>query len=1110
MIEVRLAHILESLAERVRSSHSFHRFVSPPASVIETANGSPSGPRVLRQDLRDHLRTLVRPGRTVFLLGGPGSGKTTLWWAIAESAARFDPPLLPVPINVQTLADARTRLAIIRRALPQELISNQDLRSLDKERRLLLLIDGLNEIESAATVDEHARRVIQEFVAEREHSAVLATSRLPIPARCRHSTALVRPSVEVLLLPFDEEQMWSVVARHPEVNAEEFRAYLQAGRLYPMASNPHLLSILLEVFVARRGMPVPRSVSDVLHLFFEKKWVEDGRHGLPRDAFRRALASLAWHTRLHSLPTMTAEEQAPVQSPFDSLLLRDPLARQTVLERADKLYFLERHDDDVVFVHERVTDHFAAHFLDQIGKLPEFLWYGREWEQTVAQLAGLRDEVGLREILDGCRRRGRIALWCQVVSANLARVSADDLQQVFAAIATNLYGPRPSRDEAVRGLLIFVPSDAIDGLRGVIANVPPKERPAVQRAIQLMRKLRLTPETFQNARRNDARRARTSGQPGGRPSRAVLERAAHDRRTLANRRVPGKARGAAAKRLGLACDRDAVPVLVTTLRAESESDPVTRGSAATALGSIADRDAVPALLTSLQQDDASNVRGSAATALGSIADRQALPALLSSLQQDTASNVRGSAATALGSIADRQAVPTLLDRLHQEREPDHAVRGSSATALGTIGDRDAVPALLASLRDDPAVDVRGSAATALGSIADARAISGLQAALREENEPDAAVRGAAATALGHIGDRRAVSALLRSISARSELDPAVRGAAATALGTIADRRALPSLLKCLSVSEEPDAAVRGATATALGAIGDRQAVPGLLACLRPQREPDPAVRGAAATALGSIGDIAAVPELLALVQKGRESDVANRGAAAHALGLLGDRRSVPALLDLLGDANAWVRSAAAKALTRIGGKVARQAVIQLLHDPDPKVRGVALSGCVAMPAADLFEPLCDRFEHDEDGINRTNAIKGLSLLRDPRAVAHCLRGLWDTDSGVRGESARALVRLVPELPPPETAQIARRLAQYWLECRDGDTANAIYYALKELPAALAQSTLEALSGSERERSLPEWKRRRWQELREEIALARQCESEADTLRRSEALPTGSS
>jgi len=333
----------------------------------------------------------------------------------------------------------------------------------------------------------------------------------------------------------------------------------------------------------------------------------------------------------------------------------------------------------------------------------------------------------------------------------------------------------------------------------------------------------------------------------------------------------------------------------------------------------------------------------------------------------------------------------------------------------------------------------------------------------------------------------------------------VRGAAATALGLLADRRAVAGLLACLHPEQEAAPAVRGAAATALGAMGDRCAVASLLACLQREREPDAAVRGAAATALGLIGDAAAVSGLLPLLQPSRELDAATRGAVANALGMLGDPRSVPALLDVLRDRDDWVRSATVKALARIGGPAARTGVVRLLRDPNPKVRGVALSGCLTMPTPDLFEPLRERFDTDEDAINRTNAIKGLSLLGDARAAPYCLRGLRDADAGVRGESARGLVRLVPTLPAGEAEQAARRLTQYWLQCRDGDTANAIYYALKELPPALAHAAVTAMRGSEHERRLPGWKHRRWEQLAEEIALALRCESEAAALRRQDAV-----
>lgn len=200
--------VLEWISRSIKDSEAFRRFISPSATLLRGfGEDAREAGHALHGYLPDRIASLARPGRTTFILGRPGSGKTTLWWLLTEASTRLAPPLLPVPIGVQTLALAETREGLIRQAVPVTQLSDANLAALDAQRHLLILIDGLNEIDQASGISEGARRALRAIVRGHEVNAVVATSRPPIPNSFQPSGPVGRPHDELLLLPFDEEQM---------------------------------------------------------------------------------------------------------------------------------------------------------------------------------------------------------------------------------------------------------------------------------------------------------------------------------------------------------------------------------------------------------------------------------------------------------------------------------------------------------------------------------------------------------------------------------------------------------------------------------------------------------------------------------------------------------------------------------------------------------------------------------------------------------------------------------------------------------------------------------------------------------------------------------------
>ena len=221
-----------------------------------------------------------------------------------------------------------------------------------------------------------------------------------------------------------------------------------------------------------------------------------------------------------------------------------------------------------------------------------------------------------------------------------------------------------------------------------------------------------------------------------------------------------------------------------------------RQHAAKALGTAADRSAVPALIASLG-DPEKGVRREAAKALGLIQDDRALAALLNALS-DSDGNVRLYAAYALGEIKDARAAGPLVSLL---RDPEWTVRDQAAWALREIHDpRIGGPLAdllkeknadithiawilrhletrptadhLARLLNDPDAAVRARAVQVLAQLQGAEAAASLIAALKDG---DAGVRRRAVEALAARGDILAAKPL-KELAAR-ETDASVREAA---------------------------------------------------------------------------------------------------------------------------------------------------------------------------------------------------------------------------------------------------------------------------------------------------------------------------------------------
>ena len=195
------------------------------------------------------------------------------------------------------------------------------------------------------------------------------------------------------------------------------------------------------------------------------------------------------------------------------------------------------------------------------------------------------------------------------------------------------------------------------------------------------------------------------------------------------------------------------------------------------------------------------------------------------------------------------------------------------------------------------------------------------------------------------------------------------------------RRLLPELVAAFrAAASGPDPRLRRYLALTLGQAADGRAVEALREGMR---DPDAPTRLYSAWALMRTGDAEGLPELRTAAG---DADDAVRKMAVFALGEMGDREALPLLREALADPRRDVGWNAALALARLGDRSGAPALRELLE--------AAAAGTSDDPDGDAARERV------------LNAIRGLSLLEDPEAIATLRRVAEASPDPVVRETAR--------------------------------------------------------------------------------------------------------
>ncbi|MFP4413721.1 HEAT repeat domain-containing protein [Coleofasciculus sp.] len=353
--------------------------------------------------------------------------------------------------------------------------------------------------------------------------------------------------------------------------------------------------------------------------------------------------------------------------------------------------------------------------------------------------------------------------------------------------------------------------------------------------------------------------------------------------------------------------------------------------AAEALANIGTESATKLLQKALFDGD-HNLSHNAAVALGEIDDSVAIDVLTQALEHEQES-VRRDAAFVLVRKQNEAVIPALcqilahadnpiayqaldslltmgteatIPALHQALfHPNYSIRMRALEGLVDIGTAATIPALSDALRDR---NLPGSLLqkiiNVLKEIGTSDAIAGLKQALFSDNY---SAHDYGAEALGTIDSEETISIFIEALSHPNH---SVRCSVVKVLGNVGYKSAIPELIKAL---QDEDYSVRHSAAKALATLAASEAVPALIQALQDEES---FVRSSAAEALGSIGAPEAV---LPLVDAWQDQNVLVHQIVAEALGKIGTPEAIAALLQALSNDNEFICWDAAKVLQEIGG-----------------------------------------------------------------------------------------------------------------------------------------------------------------------------------------------
>ena len=869
----------------------------------------------------------------VLLVGRPGSGKSTalarLLLQEAEKALSIAGAKIPVLVELRYLPSEANESSVCDRILafmhkhdPALDIDEAGIKQLLRQGRLLLLVDGVNELPS-----DRGRVMVNQFreLYQKTCPMIFTTRELSAGGDLGITKRLE-------MQPLTEPQMQQFVMAYLPTQGERLLRQL-SGRLREFGQTPLLLWMLCEVFKSDENNLVNLNLGKIFQVF-TKAYVTSSIRNHQVSSLKGDIQPLSdhrlWSNAMKYLASLMMDGDSPVD--FRVVIRKDEIIQKFTVLFKDEIqpakvardclddllnYHLiqNRNADNVEFLHQLIQEYYAAEWL--LGLLDnQQISYERlqhdylnylKWTEPLALMLALVEDKGqavrvVRLALEvdlrlGARLSGAVKYGFQEKTVGLLGKEIDE-REIPQRFVIELFGETKS-DFGIKSLI-----QSIKNQSPFVCWLALIELGKVGSAKAVETLVEYLQDHDYDVRRKAAEELSKIGSD---KAVEILAKHLKDQNYFV--------RSNAAEALVKIGSNKSIEILIHSL--QNRDDDVRR-DVALALENIRSDEAVAPLIQSLQDRDPF-LRWKAAEVLGNIGSDKAIEPLIQALQ-DQDYELRGIAAEALGKIASSRAVEPLIQSL---QDTDYVVRREAAYSLGKIGSDKAIEPLIQALQDQ-SDDVCNFAAFALGKIGNEKAIEPLIHALQDKSND---VIRSAAEALGNIGSDRAVQYLIQTIKNQ---DYEICRSSAEALGKISSDEAIEHLIQCL---RDQDDNIRGNAVEVLGEIGSDKAIEPLIESLQDKADD---VRGDSAKILGKIGSDKAIEPLIQSLQ---DRNFFVRSNAAEALGVIGSDKAVEYLIHTLMDQNENVRKSAAEALGKIGSDKAVITLIQALQDQNSFVRG---------------------------------------------------------------------------------------------------------------------------------------------------------------------------
>jgi HEAT repeat protein len=226
-------------------------------------------------------------------------------------------------------------------------------------------------------------------------------------------------------------------------------------------------------------------------------------------------------------------------------------------------------------------------------------------------------------------------------------------------------------------------------------------------------------------------------------------------------------------------------------------------------------------------------------------------------------------------------------------------------------------------------------------------------------------------------------------------------------GTKLGEEDLEFLFKALG--EQEDFGLRNLLFAHLERIGTGAVTEGVLAFLAAEK--NPAAIGRALTTLKEQGDEAAVRGLVSFLAETKNRKLQDL-AFKNLLGTKSEAAVEPLMSVLANSEDRSARQYALAALSQIGGAAGAEAVIRYAGSSDPFERSIGTKSLRDLQNREAVPVLADSLDRTTDVALRTNVVRTLGRLCDPRAVPSVSQvALYGENRVIRTEALKSLAQI---------------------------------------------------------------------------------------------------